>query len=57
MEAAERIFEGKFDNVKDEDDDVQMAAGSSTPNKRPRMAVCLTSTSTFARADALADAG
>jgi hypothetical protein len=26
MEAAEAIFEGKFDNVKDEDGDVDMAA-------------------------------
>lgn len=38
MEAAERIFEGKFDHVAD-DDDVQMAAEPSTSTKRPRMAV------------------
>jgi hypothetical protein len=30
MQAAEQIFEGRFDNVLDEDEDVQMESASTT---------------------------
>ncbi|TCD63872.1 hypothetical protein EIP91_004811 [Steccherinum ochraceum] len=36
MEAAERIFDGSYDNVADEDDDVNMAPARDVP-KAPRM--------------------
>lgn len=42
MQAAERIFDGQFDDV-DEDGDVQMAAGSSNTTdvrRGARLAVC-----------------
>lgn len=37
MEAAESIFEGKFDHVKDED--VEMQASAPEPKTRTRQAV------------------
>lgn len=39
MQAAESIFEGKFDNVKDEDVEMQMSVPE--PKKRVRQAVSL----------------
>ncbi|KXN90251.1 Baculoviral IAP repeat-containing protein 6, partial [Leucoagaricus sp. SymC.cos] len=38
MEAAESIFEGKFDNVNDDDEDVEMDASGQEPKKRTRLA-------------------
>jgi hypothetical protein len=40
MGAAESIFEGKFDHVKDED--VEMQASAPEPKKRVRQAVSFT---------------
>ena len=43
MEAAEAIFEGKFDNVKDEDGDVDMSTEKpAKPVKqvKPRVSTC-----------------
>lgn len=41
MEAAESIFEGKFDNVKgdEEEEDVEMGASVPEPKKKVRQAV------------------
>ena len=40
MQAAERIFDGKFDNVLDEDGDVEMASNEPAPApQRSRMVV------------------
>lgn len=39
MEAAESIFEGKFDNVKDGDEDVEMGVSAPEPKKKVRQAV------------------
>lgn len=39
MEAAENIFEGKFDNVKDDDEDVEMETSVPEPKKKARQAV------------------
>ena len=38
MEAAERIFDGSFDHIVDEDGDVEMAS-SEKPQQKPRMMV------------------
>ena len=35
MQAAERFFEGKFDHIKDEDEDVEMASCSGQRSFRP----------------------
>lgn len=40
MQAAERIFDGSFDHVLDDDGDVEMASGEPAPPQRqPRMIV------------------
>ena len=39
MEAAERIFDGSFDHIVDDDGDVEMAPAQRPPPK-PRMIVC-----------------
>lgn len=36
MQAADRIFDGKFDHIKDEEDDIEMR---SVPAERARMSV------------------
>jgi hypothetical protein len=41
MEAAESIFEGRFDNVKDDDEDVEMHPSAQEPKKKARLAVGL----------------
>lgn len=38
MEAAESIFEGKFDNVKDDDEDIEMYVSAQEPKKKARQA-------------------
>jgi hypothetical protein len=39
MEAAESIFEGKFDNVEEEDQDVEMDASAQESKKKTRQPV------------------
>lgn len=39
MEAAERIFDGSFDHIVDEDGDVPMSS-AETVQQKPRMMVC-----------------
>jgi hypothetical protein len=39
MQAAEKIFEGKFDNVQDEDGDVHMASTTREVKRIPRLNV------------------
>jgi hypothetical protein len=45
MQAAERIFEGQFDSIQEEDEDVQMDSVSLSDRtdlkRRQRLAVCL----------------
>jgi hypothetical protein len=41
MQAAERIFEGKFDHVRDEDGDVHMASTAREVKRTPRLSVML----------------
>lgn len=55
MEAAERFFDGAFDNVKDDDGDVEM--GSSTASAGGAKAAPAAKSSVVRRALSLLDAG
>lgn len=48
MQAAEKIFEGKFDDVQDEEGDVEMASKSDEPKRPARMTVSRECTVKFA---------